>query len=481
MSIQQNTRFQVIDKSFHYLLAFCYLSIVLHWGFVSFLLAWLFRHQQKISKQCIQAGLCQLPFIGILAVIDLASFVNGSVGLGSDSLWMVFFQGVLYWVMVVVFLLLSAESFLRGGFCLPYIYCWGEKIYDFFQNITQRRAVCLNLLCPGLGNLGARQFYVGWVLLCAFLLTAGIVFFVLVSRYELSWAMNGLNTLRFVLRLDDDVFHALVHNNLFVLGVLSVFVSIYVLSNLLIVCSFHTLTRNFCGGIITSYLLHVILACVLLMVPVSLVVKQDLSQISERAKEIYEELLSNMQKDQETPKISVEEREIVFEFDRTVTENIEELNRFQDKPYASGAEKTQPQIGYSDNKEINTDQILHVEESRQTKSYSEYLTAKIREDSRDQAIWNNSQDKTYAMVVEYIIEKDGRISQINIVESSNDLETDAIVLAVIESMNPLARPPKQQTLKVVELFWNRDTERFNSPLKELLRSYPDGRIIQVVP
>ena len=82
-------------------------------------------------------------------------------------------------------------------------------------------------------------------------------------------------------------------------------------------------------------------------------------------------------------------------------------------------------------------------------------------------------------MIEYIISANGDITSIKILEHSNNLSVDSMVISVLESMAPLKKPPNNKDLKITELFWNTNGQQgLDSNLKRSLVNYPDGRIIE---
>ena len=245
--------------------------------------------------------------------------------------------------------------------------------------------------------------------------------------------------------------------------------------------------------------------CSLFLIPIIISNGELIEGINKRAQEIYKELVKlskEKEKNKEqTKKIEIPERKLEREmkFDLVLTERVKGLNEFDERKFMKEEllEEKKAKVGFykeelklpsvkeyseaysSEEKEENSQKSD--QNVRYIKSYSEYLTAKVREDKRDLAIWKNNENRSFSMVVQYTIEKDGRISSIDIIEGSNDLNTDSIVLAVIESMSPVLTPPENKRLKVTELFWNSGyDQQLGSSLKNLLLAYPDGRVIQEI-
>ena len=119
-------------------------------------------------------------------------------------------------------------------------------------------------------------------------------------------------------------------------------------------------------------------------------------------------------------------------------------------------------------------------QSRESKSYSEYLTAKVREGARDQIIWKKAPNH-YSVILRYTISSRGYISDIQIIEGSGNLQMDALVISVVKSMSPFVKPQNQRGLVVTELFWNtHGTNGLDTELKRSLATYPDGRVIESI-
>lgn len=475
------------DRSISQLLGWSCLSVLFSFYLLPVLLILVFHNKRRIVIQLIQIALAQLPFIlfNSLALIFLLYLHIFNPQLVSYNTFQVIFQVGVFILNIpsyIILLILSWKAFSGESldiFCLNKL---AKKLYLFFKQKSYKKAVILNILCPGLGNIFLNKYYIGFILFIAFGLTLGVLIILGLAHYKIQIAQTILLFLGFYLRASDSVIQTSLSNT-YVLGTFfSILLLIITLSFWVLKKDFSLNLRRVLGSFTSSYIISLSLLCILFLVPLVIAQSNNKEAINKRSQEILKEL-KKLQEKKNTPelpkkKTTLEERE--FKFDLVVTENIDGINDFTTKPFQErNIQKEKTKITYKE----STDELLvqvrrkfFEQDSRETKSYSEYITAKVREDTRDQVIWENTQNKPYAVIVQYIIETDGRISSIEIIESSEDLETDAIVVAVLESMSPLTSPP--QKLKIIELFWNTGSiQSNNTELRNMLQHYPDGRII----
>jgi TonB family protein len=163
-------------------------------------------------------------------------------------------------------------------------------------------------------------------------------------------------------------------------------------------------------------------------------------------------------------------------------DSVDGLNEFSVRSNKYETPKVlKPTIRYgSQDKPLLEKKVYLQKHSKETKSYSEYLTSKVRELGRDALIWKNA-PKPYSMVVRYSVSPAGLITDIEIVEESGNIQMDALVISVVQSMSPLIKPKKNKKLVITELFWNtRGADDLTTDLQKSLVTYPDGRIIESV-
>ena len=236
-----------------------------------------------------------------------------------------------------------------------------------------------------------------------------------------------------------------------------------------------------------SYSLNLGIFWALLLLPFIFSKSEVQKSIKNEAEKVYEKL-SEQKKQKETkqntnPKqIEKNNKELTKElnFDLQLSNEIDGLNEFSDKKFSPAIKPIpKPEISFNKGNRPLPEKKNYIKEySRKTKSYSEYITAKVRENERDELVWQKA-PKPYSTVMRYKVSVDGIISDIEIVEPSNDLKTDSIVISVIESMNPLLKPKNGKPYLITELFWNTQGKAdLDTDLKIKLSQYPDGRVIE---
>lgn len=116
---------------------------------------------------------------------------------------------------------------------------------------------------------------------------------------------------------------------------------------------------------------------------------------------------------------------------------------------------------------------------RRKQTYSNYLSVKIRAPEDDLHFWENM-PQPYHAVFEYKISRDGRVSDVRVVEPSTSPAADRLTIRLIESMGRVLPPPAEKGVVVTELFWNTGAGDTSLPseLKRALSTQFDGRIIE---
>gem|GEM_PF-5244269 len=488
-------------------------------GFGSFLplfLIFVFRKKKPLVLQLIQSFLFQSLFSLLIVFFLLFKFVL-IIQIESSGLETFFDQDsvlqnllrikqlkILYKIInfltlvaqvasFILFLLISVVVSQQKTIEIPLFYNWSKKIYKLFENQAfrenQKKIFFLNSLWPGLGNFFLGSYWLGVSLIS---LQSLIYFSLLVfvyAHFDFLRLKLFLIKLGFLIRLNDFQF-------LEKLSSFSVLVVLVLLSTLNYIVSFYFLfnsrsprkanqEKNFLTCFNFSLLFYLTFLWSLILVPFSIGKNELENKIKTRAKEISKRLKQketqkalffenlNKRTKQEQPQFKLN-----FDLEIPNEKELKELNGFNP---VSSTQKEEFQINYKKrtkplpNKQKYKEKLKNLQK---TKSYSEYISAKIREDQRDQLIWDQAPAK-YSIVVEYTIETNGQISDISLLEKSDDLEIDALVVSVLKSMDPLLPPPKKQKLKITELFWNTlDPKDLNTEFKRSLYQYPDGRIIE---
>ncbi len=104
---------------------------------------------------------------------------------------------------------------------------------------------------------------------------------------------------------------------------------------------------------------------------------------------------------------------------------------------------------------------------------------KIRAPEDDLHFWENL-PQPYHAVFEYKISREGRVSDVRVVEPSTSPAADRLTIRLIESMGRVLPPPAEKGVIVTELFWNTGAGDSSLPteLKRALSTQFDGRIIE---
>lgn len=493
-------------NAYSQLLGLCYLSFILNFAFLLPLAcAVIYRKNKIFSFKALQSGVLQF-FLWLISLVlfiwssyEIYRFSGTPYSELVEGKW-AFWEATGNWLIRIILLIMSWKAFHNKNIRnIPFVTPLSRCIAKFWNKKTIEKAVALNLLLPGLGNIYLNNFIFGLVSICTFFLFAGIFCFLcLLSRNPLV-ANDLLNIAGFYFALEVSRFVPILTSSFILIFFGASVLLVYALS---VFSLFKRGSKILTGSFLFSIFLNTGFLCSLFLIPIIISNGQLIEGINKRAQEIYKELVKlskEKEKNKEqAKKIEIPQRKLEREmkFDLVLTERVKGLNEFDERKFMKEEllEEKKAKVGFY-KEELKLPSIKEYSEAysaeenaqksdqnvRYIKSYSEYLTAKVREDKRDLAIWKNNENRSFSMVVQYTIEKDGRISNIDIIEGSNDLNTDSIVLAVIESMSPVLTPPENKRLKVTELFWNSGyDQQLGSGLKNLLLAYPDGRVIQEI-
>ncbi len=480
------------------LVSCCYLAFPLGLGFLFPLLAAaILRGSGFVSRQLLTSALfcfCLWVIYLALGVQAFESFHADKNNFASVSQgWNGVAVGLNVGVFLLVGILLSTLK-TKGSLQLPLLSGLAGQIQSFWAVKRLERAHQLNIFWPGLGVVYSKRGFFSYFLLFSSFFTALGLAALLLAKFDFERFQDLVLFVGFQLRLKPEIFasYAADWKWLSLLGVLILghhFLAYLWVSHRLL----DKQGRGVVSALSYSYLLHYGLICSVLLIPITFATAEIQQSITKRQAEIAQKLEAELAKQkalakQKTSSESIpppeSQRELLMDFDLAVTDKIEGLNDFAAKPYAPEPEKPYKEsaIGLGDSEKLPELEQYAKKYSRKTKSFSEYLTAKVREHGRDKRLWD-SLDEPFSAVVRYRVLADGTVSKIELVESSGNTEHDALMLAVIESMNPLTKPPGGKSLQVTELFWSWDERdetglQSSSSLQQQLVAYPDGRYIQ---
>ncbi len=470
------------------LLGVSYLFSIFGFNFLFALIcSWIFRKKYSLCLGLLQSALIQFPFFILSSVIflfyawDLFLYGNPLTSEIIKTKWL----PVSITLSVFIFIILSCLSFYAFNgkeIKIPIIYNLSKKIIRFLTVKKISRALCLNLILPGFGFLYLGKVVLGISLIFTFLFSLFILGFLVLGFFYFPLAKDLLSLFGFYLRIkDSEIFNGQTEL-LYIAIMLIILVLIYYIT-----IKFTLQKQGFKQRLVVSsfsfaYVIQLFCLISIFLIPFIFSTGEVKEAIDKRAKEIYERLKKEKEKNKDKKQIKKAEKEINISFDLIIPEKIDGLNDFSTKPFSNKSDKEikKTEIGFNDKGNFSERELMK-KASRYSKSYSEYISSKVRENNRDQIIWEKSNNKPYAMIIEYFVEPNGSISQINVVESSNDLETDAVVISVIESMNPMMPTSAGEKLRITELFWNSsDPSNLNTKFKRFLANYPDGRIIEKI-
>lgn len=487
------------------LLGLSYLSFGFGYGpFMPLVLAWVFRKDRFIAHQLLQSSLFQGLFYIISLLVMWGSIIYSYKHQGSSpfltEVVLPVAKSTLDWMVKITLFVISTIVFMRGYIFIPLFNSAAAGIQKFCERKTIKRSVFLSLLWPGLGQLYLGKSWLGWIVGFGHLVVLLSVGYLLFAYLDFAFAKDFLTLLGFYVRIGDKAFlegfvnlrlisllaFLLLVNYSIALCNLPLWKTLLKRNNLF---SANSTQRRFFGSLSFSFILHLGIMWALLLLPFILTQSANKKAVNQRAKEVYEKLKREQERldkkllDKKIPpNQQKDEREI--EFSLELPNKIDGLNEFSNKAF--GPKQIEdpinkpPNIGFSEHKKILPSKKVYLKKhTRQAKSYSEYLTAKVREGSRDRIIWDDA-PYPYSLVLEYTVQPSGRIADIQVVEPSGNLKTDALVISVLQSMNPLMSPPQGKTLRVTELFWNTGGQNdLDTDLKRALAAYPDGRMIEL--
>ncbi|MDX1919781.1 MAG: TonB C-terminal domain-containing protein [Candidatus Caenarcaniphilales bacterium] len=481
------------------LLGFSYLSVGFGFGpFIPLVAAWVFRKNTNLHRLLLQSaffqGLFSTVSFGIFVYLVYLAYLKGDASTQNSinklGLGISLIHGAFDWFSKILFFILSLFVFKNPNLKFPFVYLLTESFAKLFERKTLKKTIVLNTLWPGLGQLLVGKVWLGWILVFCHLLVACSLFFILLAKFNYALSKDLLTLMGFYIRVGDKVFQESIVTEWVIGSLAALFVFDYLVAflNLPLWGQVHRVQRTFFASLTSSFSFHLAVLWVLLLLPF-IMNKQSLKeQVKQNSQAAYKELVEQQkaQEDYEKQKKLPQQnpQEKIINFDLELADSIEDLNKFSNKPYSKKFSKQDlepkpPTIGFGKRQEPLPDKKIYLKKhSRETKSYSEYLTAKVREGGRDQLIWKEAPDP-YSMVLQYTVSADGYISDIRIVQPSGNLQMDALVISVVESMNPLIKPPKAKKVVITELFWNTSgQDRLDTDLKRSLATYPDGRVIE---
>lgn len=481
------------------LLGFSYLSTGFGFGpFIPLVAAWVFRKKKHLQSLLLQSALFQGFFAiistGIFFYLIYLAYLKGDPSsqnsINKLGVGISLFHNTFDWFVKIVCFILSLFVFKNSQLKIPVLYFLVSKFQALFAKKTLKKAIVLNSLCPGFGQVFIGKVWLGWILVFCHSFVSISLLYILLAKNNFALSKDLLTLMGFYVRVGDKIFQESIVTDWVIASLVALFVLNYLIAflNLPFKGHIHPVQRTFFASLTSSFSFHLAVLWMVLLLPFIMNKESLKKQIEKNSQAAFKELeeqksaQEEFDKQKKLPKETSKEK--LISFDLELTDSIEDLNKFSDKSYQKKFSKLdelppKPTIGFGKRQEPLPEKKVYIKKhNRETKSYSEYLTAKVREEGRDQIIWKQVPE-AYSMVLQYTVSPQGYISDIKIVQASGDLQSDALVISVVESMNPLIKPKNGKTLVITELFWNTNgQDRLDTDLKRSLATYPDGRVIE---
>lgn len=151
-----------------------------------------------------------------------------------------------------------------------------------------------------------------------------------------------------------------------------------------------------------------------------------------------------------------------------------------DEPGPRGEERARERVTDArEARERSESEESRLKGERLKQTYSNYISHKIRAGERSVKYWSQTPNP-YAVVVEYRVSAQGRVSEIRLRERSQDAQADQLTVELVQAMGDLLPPPGGGAVQVTELFWNTRPGDPNlpTPLMRALAKEFDGRVIE---
>lgn len=423
-----------------------------------------------------------LIFIAIFFLLVLTSYLTYSMDklrtkmapflVFSESLW-VFFP----WLVAISGMMSGGRPF----FLFRRPWAWFSKQVrvgrasetgdspDAFQK--RKYAKIRDAILPGWGHIYCGNLWRGFPILFVYLLL--LLFF---STFLFSWIEPAFG-IRFLAAIglkpgipDKTFFEAT--SSFFPWAIaLVLLLSTYVFSGWLLRRSFRTpipsrgLRPGFANNLALSFLFHLILFSLFLIIPTMMVRQKDQSMDS-RPDNHY-----------------VPENHAEFYFiDPNIPDEVKGLNGSvvtgTDTPSTQQGEKI-PKEKPGDEGRVKGD-VKKIKGKKLPPTYSNYISAKMRTYESFMDYWKSA-PPNYSCVVAYTITPDGDVVDVELVQHSQYPEQDRRTLELIENLSPMMPPPGTKGyIRVTELFWNGaiNPDAMPTDLQRDLVTMFDGRYME---
>jgi hypothetical protein len=487
-----------------------YLSYGLGYGpFFPLIGLWVFRRDKQVALKLLQSFLLQSIFfvISLFLTYKFISFSYSNQSGQNNINLLPVLKASYEWFVKIILLLFAFAAFKFTDFQIPVLFGLSENLLKFFHQKKVGVSYFLTFLWPGLGHIYLNRPWLGWLLFFSQLFTLCVLAYLALANYNLVAAKDFLGILGFYFRIGDRSFvDSFLNEKAFLmLGLVICLNYLIAILNLPFnPLKFFLASKNlpvpssrfsklFSTSLIASYIVHLGILCTFILLPFIFSKSQTQKDIKTKAQKIQKQLEEQKKKmelhknaSSASPSKEVEYKEL--EFDLEIPQNVESLNDFSERSLLDSSKgssvSNEPIIQMlPENKQVKLPErgrYVKKQLGPKIKSYSEYLTAKVREGGKDQMIWDEAPD-IYSMVLRYVVEPDGEVSKIEIVEGSKHPQSDSMVISVVQSMSPLMRPPNKKRILITELFWNTGgLEHLDTELKKSLGKFPDGRVIEEI-
>ncbi|MCG6143139.1 energy transducer TonB family protein [Leptospira bandrabouensis] len=224
------------------------------------------------------------------------------------------------------------------------------------------------------------------------------------------------------------------------------------------------LRKGFRNILPLSLLFHLVLICLVFLIPITLQRNKKKDQSSQKNNHFQPEKMEFYFIDPNVPDDTKGLNGGIVTGNET--ENKEKGEKISNEKVADSG----PVKGY----------IKKIRGKKVPPTYSNYISAKMRIPESYMDYWAKA-PHPYSSVVAYTITQDGDVIDVELVEASEYPDQDLRTLQLVESLGPLMPPPgTKNDIRVTELFWNGpiDPEFVPTPLQKEMINLFDGRYME---
>ncbi|MDZ4726831.1 MAG: energy transducer TonB [Leptospira sp.] len=368
-------------------------------------------------------------------------------------------------------------------------YVKNEKIAFLKEMIVKKKALFRERLLPGYGHIYLEDFWRGFPILFV-----GLLLWLFLSVWTFSFispvfGIQFLGSMGLKPGIADKDFFVASQNIAYLILSIIALIFVYVYSLRLLNQSFTLenlgyrkaidpdekepvfafgLRRGFKNILPISLLFHLIILCLVFIIPIS--IQRNSSKKNNSA--------------DKSKHFQPEKMEFYF-IDPNIPDEMQGLNG----GVITGTDTTNKDQGEKISNEKTADNgpkagyVKKIRGKKVPATYSNYISAKMRIPESYMEYWAKA-PHPYSSVVSYTITQEGDIIDIEMIEGSNYPEQDRLTLELIESLAPMIPPPNTEgDIRVTELFWNGPIDPDFVPTalqKEMVHMF-DGRYMEEVP